>query len=286
MDDGSVVLVEIARGYVTRVTPDGKANTLANTGGGPNGAAVSPDGHIYVCNNGGDRFEDVEGLYIPIGDPSHDTGGRIERINPATGAVTVLYTHAGPVKLSAPNDIVLDNAGGFWFTDLGKDNGQARMHGAICYGSLDGSAAKTVAYPYPGPNGIGLSPDGKTLYVAETFSGRLIEFTVEAPGIATPNLGVVPGRFLGTAPGRGLLDSMAIEANGNICVGALLLGEILVFSPTGELLERVSVPDPLPTNICFGGPDMRTAYITLSGTGQLIVMEWPRPGLPLPHQRR
>lgn len=283
--DGSVLLVEIARGRVVRVDTSGKLHVIAENGGGPNGAAVAPDGNIYVCNNGGDRFEHLEGLYLPAGDPAYNTGARIERVEPATGTVTVLYDHAGDRPLSAPNDIVLDGSGGFWFTDLGKDNGQARMHGAICHGRLDGSQIITLAHPFPAPNGIGLSPDGKALYVAETFTGRLIEFTVEAPGNISPRGGIFPGHFLGAAPGRAILDSLAVEANGNICVAAPLLGEVVVFSPAGEILERVQVPDPLPTNICFGGPGLQTAYITLSGTGQLISMPWPRPGLALPHQR-
>ena len=286
LDDGSVLVMEIATGRVTRVAADGALHRVADTGGGPNGAAIAPDGHIYICNNGGDRFEHIDGLYLPVGDPAHNTGGRIERIYPATGAVTVLYEYAGQHRLSAPNDIVLDDAGGFWFTDTGKDNGQMRMHGAICHGKLDGSSAKTASQPFPAPNGIGLSPDGRKLYVAETFTGRLIEFTLEAPGVISPVGGIFPGRFLAAAPGRAILDSLALEAGGNICVAAPLMGEIVVFTPTGEILERVQVPDPLPTNICFGGPELRTAYITLSGTGRLIAMEWPRPGLPLPHQRR
>lgn len=282
MADGSVVLVEIARGQVTRVDGNGTKRVVARTGGGPNGAALAHDDRLYVCNNGGDRFEHLDGLYLPVGDPTFNTGARIERVEPATGIVDVLYTHAGSRPLSAPNDLALDGQGGFWFTDLGKDNGQARMHGAICYGLLDGSRCETVAYPAPAPNGIALGPDGRMLYVAETFTGRLVAFDVKAPGVIEPAGGIFPGRLVGAAPGRAILDSMAIEAGGNICVAAPLLGEIVVFAPDGAIVERVTVPDPLPTNLCFGGPDLRTAYITLSGTGKLIAMDWPRAGLAHP----
>lgn len=284
MMDGSIVLVEIARGQLTRVAPDGTKQIIATPGGGPNGAAPAPDGRLIVCNNGGDRFEHIDGLFLPVGDPAFDSGGRIESIDLQTGRVQVLYTHAGSRPLSAPNDLALDGHGGFWFTDLGKDNGKARLHGAICYGRLDGSGAHTAAYPCPAPNGIALSPDGRTLYVAETFTGRLIAFDVGAPGVITPVGGLFAGRFLGAAPGRAVLDSMAVEAHGNICVAAPLPGEILVFAPGGNIVERVTVPGPLPTNLCFGGPGLRTAYITLSGTGELIAMDWPRPGLALPCQ--
>jgi gluconolactonase len=212
-------------------------------------------------------------------------GARIERIDPDNGTVEILYTHAGQRRLTAPNDIVLDDGGGFWFTDLGKDDGVARRHGAICYGRLDGSGAETVVFPCFAPNGIGLSPDGRTLYAAETFTGRLIAYEVQGPGALVPTHSFYPGRQIGASPGRSCLDSLAVEANGYVCVGGLLIGEILVFAPQGGIVERISVPDPLPTNGCFGGPELRTAYITLSHTGRLIAMEWPRPGLALPHQR-
>lgn len=286
MSDGSVLVVEIARGLVTRVDIHGAKHTVATTGGGPNGAALGADGHVYICNNGGDRFEFLDGLYLPMGDPAFDTGARIERVDLTTGSVQALYTHAGTRPLSAPNDIVMDGMGGFWFTDLGKDNGQARLHGAVCYGRLDGSRCESVVYPALAPNGLALGPDGGTLYVAETFTARLIAFDMRGSGEIAPAGGLFPGRYVATAPGRAILDSMAVEANGNVCVAAPLLGEIVVFAPDGNRVERVTVPDPLPTNICFGGPELRTAFITLSGTGRLIAMEWPRPGLPLSHQRR
>jgi gluconolactonase len=58
-------------------------------------------------------------------------------------------------------------------------------------------------------------------------------------------------------------------------------GGITVVAPDGRLLEHVAMPDLYTTNICFGGADLRTAYVTLSGTGKLIALDWPRPGLPL-----
>jgi gluconolactonase len=76
---------------------------------------------------------------------------------------------------------------------------------------------------------------------------------------------------------------MAIDAHGNICVGTLISGCITVIAPSGEILRQVMLPDPMVTNICFGGPDLKTAYITLSGTGQLVAMPWPDAGLRLPY---
>ena len=76
-------------------------------------------------------------------------------------------------------------------------------------------------------------------------------------------------------------NSLALEANGNICVATLASGCISVIAPDGKLVEQIPTGDVATTNICFGGPELKTAYITLSGKGQLVAMNWPRPGLPL-----
>ena len=117
MADGSVVLVEIAAGRITRVRPDGSTETVATPGGGPNGLALGPDGQLYCCNNGGFHYVETNGLLTPHGIASDYSGGRIERIDPATGTVTVLYKDGDfGCRLRGPNDIVFDDAGGFWFT--------------------------------------------------------------------------------------------------------------------------------------------------------------------------
>lgn len=76
-------------------------------------------------------------------------------------------------------------------------------------------------------------------------------------------------------------NSLAVEANGNICVASLVYGGITVVAANGRFVEFVSMPDPFCTNICFGGPDLETAYITLSGSGRLVSLPWLRKGLAL-----
>ena len=162
MRDGSVVLVEIERQTVTRVTPDGSMVVVAHTGGGPNGLAVGPDGAFYVCNNGGFLWRTEMNMLRPAGPPSDYAGGRIERVDPKTGAVTVLYDRCGAHKLLGPNDLVFDGQGGFYFTDLGKARARDRDWGGVYYALADGSKIVEVAHPILTPNGIGLSPDGKS----------------------------------------------------------------------------------------------------------------------------
>jgi gluconolactonase len=281
LSDGSVLVVEIARRTLTRVDPDGGVQVVAQLRGGPNGAALGPDGACYVCNNGGMEFAEVNGILLPQGQSADHAGGWIERVDLRSGQPETLYHKVDGQPLSAPNDLVFDDSGGFWFTDLGRSGERSRDHGGIYYARADGSAIRRVVYPVHAPNGIGLSPDGKTLFVAEIFTGRLIAFDVTGPGELSDTEGALPGRFVAAGPGRYLFDSMAVEADGTISVAAPVPGEIVCYTPDGQLIEIVTMPGPLPTNLCFGGSDLRTAYITLAGHGQLIGMEWPRAGLTL-----
>jgi gluconolactonase len=89
------------------------------------------------------------------------------------------------------------------------------------------------------------------------------------------------GKLLAGLGGYSVLDSLAIDAAGNVCVADIPYGGITVISPSGEVIEKHPMPDIFATNICFGGADLRTAYVTLSSAGQLLAMQWPRPGLPL-----
>jgi gluconolactonase len=286
MPDGTVLVVEIKGGALVRVHPDGRKEIVAEVGGGPNGAAIGPDGKCYVCNNGGFAWHVAEDGYMrPTGRAEDYTGGSIQRVDLATGAVETLYTHCGDIPLTGPNDIVFDGQGGFWFTDHGKNYGRLTDRGAVFYARADGSFIKEAAFPVITPNGAGLSPDGKILYVSETETGRLWSYPILGPG----ELGKEPwpspngGKLVGSPAGFQRFDSMAVEANGNICVATLVNAGITVFSPSGEIVEFWEASEPYCTNICFGGPELKTAYITLSGYGTLIAVDWPRPGLPLAH---
>jgi gluconolactonase len=285
--DGSVLLVEIAAGALACILPDGTKTVVATTGGGPNGAAMGPDGKCYVCNNGGFDWH-VDGTHRrPIGPAKDYVGGRIERIDLDTGVVECLYRAAGEVPLKGPNDLVFDRHGGFYFTDLGKVRARDMDRGAIYYAIADGSLITEVAFPLVTPNGIGLSPDEETLYVAETEAARLWAFDILEPGIVKKQPWPSPhgGRLIAGVGGYQRFDSLALDAEGRICVATLINGGITVISPDGRHVEHHPMPDPITTNICFGGPDLRTAFITLSWTGQLVAVDWPVQGLRLNHTR-
>ena len=182
MPDGSVLVVEIRRGTLSRVAPDGRVTVVAECGGGPNGAAIGPDGACYVANNGGFEWHDFGGIVVPGNQPHDYIGGRIQRVNLSSGKLEDIYTECDGHPLRGPNDIVFDSSGGFWFTDHGKMRERDRDRTGVFYAKPDGSLIREVLFPLDGPNGIGLSPTGKRLYVAETFTGRVWEWEISGPG--------------------------------------------------------------------------------------------------------
>lgn len=293
MADGSILLVEIKRAALTWLEADGSIRRRYDLGGGPNGAAIGPDGKAYVCNNGGCfEWHDVMGMTVPGPVPDTWTGGCIQRVDLDTGDIEVLYTESRTrdgevVPLRAPNDLVFDGHGGFWFSDHGVRLERASDRTGLHYAAPDGSSCTEVVFPVDSPNGIGLSPDGSVLYAAETHTGRVFRWALSGPGeldLTQLNpLGSGGGTLLASPEGMQLFDSLAVDGAGWVCVATLLNGGITAVSPDGAIVEHTPLPDLLVTNICFGGPDLGTAYVTLSGTGQLVSLPWPRGGLALPH---
>ena len=266
LDDGSVLLVEIDGGRVTRVRPGGSVDVVALCGSGANGAALGPDGFVYVCNSGGRS------------DPEHL--GCIQRVSLDDGSVSVLYEACDGRHLLAPNDLVFDDQGNFWFTDLGKLGETEYRWGAIHYASPGGGCIERAWPRAHMPNGIALSPDGATLYWAETMTGRVAKRSIAGPGALED-----PGRFsaegiLCGLSGLQYFDSMAIDPAGNIAVATPITGCVTVIEPSGRWIVQLLLPDalydPVITNICFGGPRGDRAFVTLGETGTLVAFDWPK----------
>ena len=297
--DGSVLVVEISKGCLSSIAPDGTRSVVAQLGGGPNGAAIGPDGAVYICNDGGFEIVPIGHLQVALNQPTGYIGGSIQRVAP-DGSFTTLYTDfpvplavgAAANRLCSPDDLVFDSAGNFWFTDWGKTRARDRDVTGVYYAKPDGSSIVEKVFPLESPNGIALSPNEDRLYVAESFTRRILYWELSAPGTIRPNPKTLDGSYLLTSkiPFEGCLDSMAIDEKGNLYVASFLphgqdpnsRGGITVVSPEAEILEWIEIdigtPDPFPSNLCFGGPHRTTMYVTLSGTGRLIACEVRIPG--------
>lgn len=281
--DGSVYVTEIRGGQIRKIASDGTTSVFARPGGGPNGAALGPDGALYVTNNGGFNWQNS----MPIGPALDYETGRVERID-NNGTVQRLYTNCDGVPLSAPNDLVFDAAGNFYFTDPIHRNPNLRetpgsvtkRSGKVYYASPDGKHIRRVATDVQHPNGIGLTPDGKTLIVAQTFAGNLLSFPIRAPGE------VGESRVFGTLPTGYFPDSLCVDEAGYVLVAGILGGGTIVFDPSGNHVETITSEDRVVTNVAFGGTDYSTLYITESGLGRLVTQEWPRRGLVLEPDRK
>ena len=285
-DSGVVFVVDIDGGRVLRLQ-GGAVDVVATPGGGPNGLALESPTTAIVANNGGFLWSEIDGgVRIPIDRTTHTneppgfSGGWLERVDLDSGEVTVLHRDVAGRSLRGPNDLVFDEVGGLWFTDHGKGRHASVDRGGLYYVPPNGSGVREMAFPLLGPNGVGLSPDGTTIYVSETHTGRLWAWDLAGPGEIRPSAGSLAVRHGGTclAATPFSFDSLGIEADGRIVIGAIADG-IVVITPDGEEAEIFPIPGDVTTNIAFGGAHGRRAVITLSRSGRVVETPWPRTGL-------
>ncbi len=282
--DGTVHAVDLEQNRIWRLD-GGEPVVVAVVDRCPNGMALETPTTAIVTNNGGFPWTDFGGARHPIdivnhtNEPPDFAGGWLERVDLASGAVTRLLERGDGGPFRGPNDLVLDATGGLWFTDTGKFRRRDVDHGTLYYVGADRSRAFAAAAPLLGPNGVGLSPDGTRLHVAETLTGRVWAWDLDGPGQLRRTAG--GHRFHGgtcVAATPYTLDSLAIEADGRIAVAAIGDG-VVVITPDGSELDVHPIPDDAVTNIAFGGQDGRRAVLTLTRSGSVATTTWPRPGL-------
>ncbi len=270
--DGTLYICELARGTVTKITTDGESSVLAEMPGSPNGIAFGPDRSIYVCNGGG--------RWVPRGSTSCSEGqgehpGLLQKLE-LDGSYTTLISEIDGIPLNAPNDLVFDPEGNFYFTDpIWSDASGKVSPGTICFSTLDGQA-KRLHTGMSYPNGIALSPDAKTLIVAETYTAKLLAFSITGPGeISGP-------RDFATLRDAARPDGICVDEEGRVISTGHGVSSLQVFPPDGGPLEdEIPMEEPYATNICFGGKDFRQIYATHSGSGRIVSVEWMTPGLVL-----
>jgi gluconolactonase len=265
--EGNLYVVEIRAGQISRIRPNGSLEVFAKMGGGPNGAQFAPDGELVVANSGGW----VKG-----------ERGRIELVDRA-GNVRVWLTEVEGAGLAKPNDLGFDAQGNLYFTNprwpaQGLTSAQAPPGDVVFV--TPGRAAKRVHTGFAFPNGIAVAPDGRTLVVCETGTGKLHGFPILAPGV----LG--RPRVVADLGANGHPDGFAFDIAGNILCCGWETGRIHVFAPGSPVcVETIAFEDDGITNVCFGGPEFSTLYVTESKRGRVVATEWKRPGMQLFNDR-
>jgi gluconolactonase len=265
--DGNLYVVEMAVGRIARIDPTGRVSIFTEDGGGPNGMALGADGCLYVCNNGG--------YSVP---QEQRQSPRIERISPA-GEVHWLVAEIDGTPVNAVNDITFDQHGNYYCTDP-QFPAEGTLYSHVCppagviFGDRDG-AVRRLELGIRFPNGIAITPDARTLVVAETQTRQIHAFEILEPGV----LG--PARIYAELP-SGMPDGMCFDSEGYLLVCGFGAGVVHVFAPGGKgLTETLSFEDANVTNLCFGGAELKTLYVTEMTLGRVVTVPWSRPGMQL-----
>jgi gluconolactonase len=270
--EGNVYFTDIINQRIMKLSKDGPLTIYREKSNAANGLLIDPQGRLIACE--GAEFE-RPGVKVK-GKP------QVTRTDLKTGKIEILADNYQGKPLQGPNDVTIDSKGRLFFTDLA---------GVAVY-RIDAPAQLTRILAAPEvqrPNGIQVSPDDKTLYLIEANQAeggaRMIRAYDLQPDGTVRNMRVHYNFY----PGRSA-DGMSIDTQGNLYASAgmnQLRGSsetlatktgVYVISPQGKLLKFIPIPEDFITNNAFGGPDMKTLYITAGKT--LYKMRTDVAGLP------
>ena len=242
---GNIYAVNFERqGTIGRVAPDGRGEVYITL----------PEGSI----GNGIRFG-VHGVMFVADYTRHN----ILAVDPATRAVRVL---AHEPSMNQPNDLALAADGTIYASDPAWPKGTGQVW------RIDSEGRVTrVAADMGTTNGIEVSPDGRTLYVNESLQRNIWAFSILSGG------GLKEKRLLATFPDFGM-DGMRCDADGNLYITRPGKGTVVKMSQEGAVIREIDALGKRPSNLCFGGPDGRTVYITEVDHGRLVRFRVDRPG--------
>lgn len=257
-----------------RLKADGTFDVLRSDTRGGNGMALDGTGNLLVCEG---------------------AGNRVSLVHLDTLAVETVVDSYGGKPLNAPNDLVLDRAGGFYFTDpVFPAAGQRPVQDVeAVYYFRAGHDLVRVWDGVPKPNGIVLRPDERTLLVADSFGKHIWAIELAAPGVverAYPwaELDVPPEAYVLGEGGRAVLlegypeatlaDGMALDVEGRLYIAAQQ--GVQVVDASGVLLGTLVFPEQ-PANCAFGGADLRTLYVTAQTSVYSLALQTPGLALPM-----
>ena len=235
---GNVYFSDIPNNRIHKWSVEGKLSLFHAESGGANGLFVDRNGHLLACQGGKGRLASID----------------------MKGKITVLAGQYGGKAFNKPNDLWPDPAGGVYFTDPVYGRRQPKPQGGehVYYLRPDRKTVIRVIDDMVRPNGIVGTPDGKTLYVTDHGGKKTFRYTVKSDGTLT-------GKTFFAAIGS---DGMTIDNEGNVY---LTEAAVLVYNPAGKKIAEIKTPKR-PSNVCFGGPDARTLFITARSSVYTIRM--------------
>lgn len=241
---GNLYVTDIPYGRVLRVTPEGAWSVVAEYDGWPNGLAIHKDGRIFIAD--------------------HRRG--VMQLDAQSGAVTPVIENVRREGFKGTNDLTFARNGDLYFTDQGQTGLQdatGRVYRLGADGHLD-----CLIDRVPSPNGLALSRDEKTLFVAVTRANQIWRLPLHADGTTSK-----VGAYINLSGGGGP-DGMALDETGGLAIAHVGLGAVWLFDRLGEPVGRLqSCADLAVTNVAFGGPSGRTLFITESDSGSILMAE-------------
>lgn len=241
---GNLYVTDIPYGRVLRVSPQGEWTVVTEYDGWPNGLAIHKDGRMFIAD--------------------HQRG--ILQLDIASGKVEPVLETVRREGFKGTNDLTFASNGDLYFTDQGQ-TGLQDPSGRVFRLRPDGYV-DCLLDRIPSPNGLVLSKDEKTLFVAATRANQIWRLPLHADGTTSK-----VGAFI-TMSGGGGPDGIALTDEGGLAVAHVGLGVIWVFDKLGEPLYRVATCEALATtNIAFGEADRKTMYITESDSGTILTAD-------------
>ena len=258
--DGNVYFTELVFQRIMRLDSKGVLTVFRENSNNANGLLVDPQGRLIACEGAGSTRMGVSQKFKP----------QVTRTDLATGKIEVLADNYEGKPFIGPNDVTIDSKGRLYFTDL--------PGGAVYRLDAPGRLSRILAAPdIQRPNGLQISPDDRTLYVIEANQAeggaRMIRAFDLSPEGTVSRMRVHYNFY----PGRSA-DGMSIDTQGNLYASAGMgqlrgTSETLdtktgvhVISPDGKLMKFIPIPEDYITNNAFGGPDMKTLYVTAGKT--------------------
>jgi gluconolactonase len=238
---GNVYFTDVRANKIFKVDTQGVLSTFLENTQGANGLGFDSKGRLVVAQG---------------------QAGRIIAIDVASKEIAVLADKFDGKPFARPNDLVVDQQGGVYFTDPDPKS--------VYYVSADGRVSRLID-DLPRPNGVILSPDERTLYVVPSGSPEVWAYPVESPGKIGSGRVLTKLEQAESGQARGG-DGLAIDAAGNLYLAVPALKAIQVVSPAGKTLGLIKVPEN-PSNADFGGKDLKTLYITARTSVYAVELE-------------